>query len=118
MYPPPPGASPILGLECAGVVTELAPGVSGFARGDRVMALLGGGGYAEEVCVDAGSVMPVPAKLSLVEAAGIPEVFLTCYLNLFQIAAAPRGRLGAGARRGQRHRHGRDPAPARAPGYT
>src|SRR5262245_52562366 len=91
LYPPPPGASPILGLECAGVVSELAPGVSGFARGDRVMALLGGGGYAEEVCVDAGSVMPVPAGLSLVEAAAIPEVFLTCHLNLFQLARAPRG---------------------------
>ena len=91
MYPPPPGASPILGLECAGVVSELGPGATGFARGDRVMALLGGGGYAEEVCVDAGSVMPVPEKLSLVEAAGIPEVFLTCYLNLFQIAAVPAG---------------------------
>jgi len=91
LYPPPPGASPILGLECAGVVTEVGPGAAGFARGDRVMALLGGGGYAEEVCVDAGSVMPVPAKLPLVEAAGIPEVFLTCYLNLFQIAAVPAG---------------------------
>src|SRR5215475_1235855 len=53
LYPPPPGASPILGLECAGVVTEVGPGATGFARGDRVMALLGGGGYAEEVCVDA-----------------------------------------------------------------
>ncbi|HXZ85353.1 MAG TPA: NAD(P)H-quinone oxidoreductase [Myxococcota bacterium] len=91
LYPPPPGASPILGLECAGVVAELAPGVTGFARGDRVMALLGGGGYAEEVCVDAGSVMPVPKHLSLVEAAGIPEVFLTCHLNLFQLGAAPAG---------------------------
>jgi putative PIG3 family NAD(P)H quinone oxidoreductase len=91
LYPPPPGASPVLGLECAGVVAETAPGVSGFARGDRVMALLAGGGYAEEACVDAGSVMPVPKGMSLEEAAGIPEVFLTCYLNLFQLAAAPAG---------------------------
>lgn len=91
LYPPPPGASPILGLECAGVVSEIGAGAVGFARGDRVMALLGGGGYAEEVCVDAGSAMPVPAGVSLVEAAGIPEVFLTCHLNLFQLAAAPAG---------------------------
>ena len=91
LYPPPPGASPILGLECAGVVSEIGAGAAGFARGDRVMALLGGGGYAEEVCVDAGSAMPVPAGVSLVEAAGIPEVFLTCHLNLFQLAAAPAG---------------------------
>jgi putative PIG3 family NAD(P)H quinone oxidoreductase len=91
LYPPPPGASPVIGLECAGTVLELAPGVRGFAVGDRVMALLAGGGYAEEVCVDAGSVMPVPAGLSLLEAAAIPEVFLTCHLNLFQLADAPSG---------------------------
>ena len=91
LYPPPPGASAVLGLECAGVVEEVAPGVAGFARGDRVMALLGGGGYAEEVCADAGSVMPVPRGLPLLEAAAIPEVFLTCYLNLFQLAAVPAG---------------------------
>lgn len=91
LYPPPPGASPILGLECSGVVEELAPGVTGFARGERVMALLPGGGYAEEACVDAGSVMPVPKAMPLVEAAGIPEVFLTCHLNLFQLAAVPAG---------------------------
>ena len=91
LYPPPPGASPILGLECAGRVLELGPGATGFAVGDRVMALLAGGGYAEEACVDAGSVMPVPAQLSLVEAAAIPEVFLTCHLNLFQLAQVPAG---------------------------
>ena len=91
LYPPPPGASAVLGLECAGTVLEVAAGVSGFARGDKVMALLAGGGYAEEACVDAGSVMPVPAGLSLVEAAAIPEVFLTCHLNLFQLAQAPAG---------------------------
>jgi len=91
LYAPPPGASPILGLECAGVVREVAPGVTAFQPGDRVMALLGGGGYAEEVAVDAGSVMPVPKPLSLVEAAAVPEVFLTCHLNLFQLAAVPAG---------------------------
>lgn len=91
LYPPPPGASAILGLECAGTVLEVAPGVSGFAPGQRVMALLAGGGYAEEACVDAGSVMPVPAGVTLVEAAAIPEVFLTCHLNLFQLARVPKG---------------------------
>src|SRR5262245_19520229 len=59
-YPPPPGASPILGLECAGEVVELGAEVSGLARGQRVMALLAGGGYAEETTVHHGSVLPVP----------------------------------------------------------
>jgi len=91
MYPPPPGASPILGLECAGTVSEVGAGVTGWRVGDRVMALLAGGGYAEDVVVDAGSVLPVPASLPLEEAAGVPEVFLTAYLNLFEL-----GGLGAG----------------------
>ncbi len=91
LYPPPPGASAVLGLECAGTVLEIAAGVRGFALGENVMALLAGGGYAEEACVDAGSAMPVPAGISLVEAAAIPEVFLTCHLNLFQLARAPKG---------------------------
>ncbi|TMA50766.1 MAG: NAD(P)H-quinone oxidoreductase, partial [Deltaproteobacteria bacterium] len=59
-YPPPPGASPILGLECAGTVVECGAAVRGFARGQRVMALLAGGGYAEDVVVHHGSVLPVP----------------------------------------------------------
>jgi putative PIG3 family NAD(P)H quinone oxidoreductase len=89
-YPPPPGASPILGLECAGVVAELGAGVMGFAPGDRVMALLPGGGYAEEAVVHAGSVMRVPESLSLEEAAALPEVFLTAYLNLFELGGLAR----------------------------
>ncbi|HTO54989.1 MAG TPA: NAD(P)H-quinone oxidoreductase [Myxococcota bacterium] len=91
LYPPPPGASNVLGLECSGVIAEVGSGVSGFARGERVMALLAGGGYAEEACVDAGSLIPVPKGMSLLEAAGIPEVNLTCHLNLFQLAALPVG---------------------------
>jgi len=91
LYPPPPGASPILGLECAGTVAELGAGVSGWQVGDRAMALLAGGGYAEEVTVHAGSALPVPPSLSLEEAAAVPEVFLTAYLNLFEL-----GGLGAG----------------------
>ncbi len=91
MYPPPPGASPILGLECAGTVSEIGPGVSGWRVGDRVMALLTGGGYAEEVVVDAGSAMPVPESLPLEQAAAVPEVFLTAYLNLFELGGLAAG---------------------------
>ncbi len=91
MYPPPPGASEILGLECAGVVSGIGEGVSGWSVGDRVMALLAGGGYAEEVVVDAGSAMPVPESLSLDEAAALPEVFLTVFLNVFVLGALPEG---------------------------
>lgn len=93
LYPPPPGASPILGLECAGEVIELGPGVEGWAVGDRVMALLAGGGYAEEVCVHAGSCMPVPASWSFAQAGATPEVFLTCFLNLFQLAGLAPGEV-------------------------
>ena len=88
-YPPPPGASEILGLECAGEVLEVGAGVSGWQPGDRAMALLAGGGYAEEVVVDAGSLLPVPAGLDLEQAAAIPEVFLTVFLNVFQLASLP-----------------------------
>jgi putative PIG3 family NAD(P)H quinone oxidoreductase len=91
LYPPPEGASPILGLECAGTVIEVGAGVEGWRPGDRVMALLAGGGYAEEVVVDAGSAMPVPAALSLEEAAAVPEVFLTAYLNLFELGGLAAG---------------------------
>ena len=91
LYPPPPGASEILGLECAGEVAEIADGVEGFAVGDRVMALLAGGGYAEEVVVDAGSVMPVPERLSLHEAAALPEVLLTVHLNVFDLGGLEEG---------------------------
>ena len=93
MYPPPPGASPILGLECAGTVVEIGAGVTGWKAGDRAMALLAGGGYAEQVVVHAGSALRVPERLSLEEAAAIPEVFLTAFLNLFEV-----GGLSAGGR--------------------
>lgn len=90
-YPPPPGASPILGLECAGVVSEVGEDVEGWSVGDRAMALLPGGGYAEDVVVDAGSAMHVPDGLSDEEAGAIPEVFLTAFLNLFQLARLREG---------------------------
>jgi len=91
LYPPPPGASPILGLECSGEVLEVSPEVSGWSPGDAVMALLPGGGYAEEVVVDAGSAMAVPEGLDLVHAAAVPEVYLTVFLNVFQLGALPPG---------------------------
>lgn len=91
MYPPPPGASELLGLECAGEVAEIASDVTDFRVGDRVMALLAGGGYAEEVVVDAGSAMPVPDGMSFEQAAAVPEVFLTVFLNVFELGAFPDG---------------------------
>ncbi|MBI4916082.1 MAG: NAD(P)H-quinone oxidoreductase [Acidobacteria bacterium] len=90
-YPPPPGESDILGLECAGEVVEVGPGVDGWRRGDRAMALLAGGGYAEEVAVPAPCAMPVPARLSLVQAAAVPEAFLTVHLTVFRLAALSPG---------------------------
>ena len=90
-YPPPPGASEILGLECAGEVLELGEGAEGFVPGDRVMALLPGGGYAEEAVVDAGSVMRVPANLDWEQAGAVPEVFLTVFLNVFSLGGLESG---------------------------
>ena len=89
-YPPPPGASPILGLECSGEVVELGDGVEGWRLGERAMALLAGGGYAQEVVVSAGSAMRVPENVDLVEAAGLPEVLLTVFLNVFELGGLAR----------------------------
>lgn len=99
LYPPPPGASQVLGLECSGVISEVGPG-SSWQVGDRVCALLAGGGMAEEVVVDGRHVLPVPEGLSLAEAAALPEVYGTAWLNLFQLAALKPGEkvlLHAGA---------------------
>lgn len=99
LYPPPAGVSDILGLECAGIITEVGAG-SPWQVGDRVCALLAGGGMAEEVCVDARHVLPVPDGLSLLEAAAIPEVYATAWLNIFQLAQVQPGEkvlLHAGA---------------------
>jgi putative PIG3 family NAD(P)H quinone oxidoreductase len=82
-YPPPPGESPILGLEAAGVVAGVGAGVEGFAAGDRVFALLGGGGYAELAAAHAGHVMRIPDGLSFESAACICETYITAYMNLF-----------------------------------
>lgn len=85
-YPPPPGASDILGLECAGVVEAVGAGVARVDVGDSVCALLAGGGYAETVVAPAGQVLKAPRGLSFVEAASLPEVFATAYLNLYMEA--------------------------------
>ena len=91
LYPPPAGAPETLGLECAGAIAELGAGVDGFAVGDRVMALLAGGGYAEEAIVHAGSLISVPDDLPLEQAAALPEVFLTVFLNVFQLGGLAEG---------------------------
>jgi len=91
LYPPPPGASPILGLECAGDVTDVGAHVNGWRVGDRAMALLPGGGYAEEAVVHHGSAMHVPASMSFEEAGALPEVYLTAFLNLFMLGDVKAG---------------------------
>lgn len=99
-YPPPPGASEILGLECSGRISAVGEGVEGLAVGDEVCALLAGGGYAEKVAVPAGQVMPVPAGVSLHEAASLPEVACTVWSNLAMTGGLGRGVLAAQARWG------------------
>ncbi|UST91859.1 zinc-binding dehydrogenase [Pseudomonas siliginis] len=99
LYPPPAGASQVLGLECSGVISEVGAG-SSWQVGDRVCALLAGGGMAEEVVVDGRHVLPVPEGVSLIEAAALPEVYATVWLNVFQLAALKPGEkilLHAGA---------------------
>ncbi len=90
-YPPPPGASTILGLEVAGEVAAVGEGVVRWREGDRVAALLPGGGYAEYAAVDARHALPVPARLDFVEAAALPETVFTVWTNVFE-----RGALKAG----------------------
>ncbi|MFD7390820.1 NAD(P)H-quinone oxidoreductase [Streptomyces sp. NPDC059852] len=85
-YDPPPGSSPYPGLECSGRIAEVGPGVSGWAVGDEVCALLAGGGYAEKVAVPAGQLLPVPEGVSLTQAAALPEVVCTVWSNVFMIA--------------------------------
>jgi putative PIG3 family NAD(P)H quinone oxidoreductase len=90
-YDPPPGASEILGLECSGRIAALGPGVSGWAVGDEVCALLTGGGYAEKVAVPAGQLLPVPKSVDLVAAAGLPETVCTVWSNVFMAAGLQPG---------------------------
>jgi putative PIG3 family NAD(P)H quinone oxidoreductase len=90
-YPPPPGAPPYLGLECSGRVRSVGAGVTGWRPGDEVCALLAGGGYAEQVVVPAGQLLPVPAQVDMKEAAAFPETACTVYANVFQLAGLVRG---------------------------
>ncbi|GGO73430.1 NAD(P)H-quinone oxidoreductase [Nocardioides deserti] len=85
-YPPPKGASEVIGLECSGTVAAVGEGVDQWSVGDEVCALLAGGGYASRVVVPAGQVMPVPDGLDLVTAAAVPEVACTVWSNLFMVA--------------------------------
>ncbi len=90
-YPPPPGESEIPGLEVSGVVDAVGEGVTEWLRGDRVCALLAGGGYAEQVVVPAGQVLPLPAGVSLQDAAALPEVACTVWSNLVMTAGLRAG---------------------------
>lgn len=90
-YPPPPGASDVIGLECSGTVAALGEGVEELSVGDEVCALLAGGGYAEQVTVPAGQVMPVPDGVDLITAASLPEVACTVWSNVFMVAGLQPG---------------------------
>ena len=91
LYPPPPGASPILGLEVAGEIVAMGEAAEGFAIGDRVAALANGGGYAEYCAVPAGQALPVPDGMDAATAAALPETFFTVWANLFQMADLVEG---------------------------
>jgi putative PIG3 family NAD(P)H quinone oxidoreductase len=90
-YPPPPGAPPYPGLECSGVITAVGDGVTGHHVGERVCALLAGGGYAEQVAVPAGQLLPIPQQMSVQEAAALPEVACTVWSNVVDIARLRKG---------------------------
>jgi putative PIG3 family NAD(P)H quinone oxidoreductase len=92
-YPPPPGASEVLGMECSGVIAQVGDGVREWRRGDRVCAVLSGGGYAEQVVVPATQVLPVPEDMDLAVAAALPEVAATVWSNLVMRAGLHAGQL-------------------------
>ncbi|ORA20237.1 NAD(P)H-quinone oxidoreductase [Mycobacterium angelicum] len=92
-YPPPPGASEIIGMEVSGTVADVGPGVTEWAAGQEVCALLTGGGYAEYVAVPAGQVMPVPPTVHLLDSAALPEVACTVWSNLVMTAHLAPGQL-------------------------
>jgi putative PIG3 family NAD(P)H quinone oxidoreductase len=90
-YPPPPGAPPYPGLECAGTVAQVGENVTSLAPGDQVAALLAGGGYAERVAVDASLTLPVPRGVGLADAAALPEVACTVWSNVVDLAGLRAG---------------------------
>lgn len=91
LYPPPPGAPSTLGLEVSGEVVEAGPGVTRWHVGDKVAALLSGGGYAEYAVAHEGSALPIPYSTSLIEAAALPETVFTVWANVFETGALKRG---------------------------
>jgi putative PIG3 family NAD(P)H quinone oxidoreductase len=90
-YPPPPGASDVLGLELSGVVETIGPGVSRFKAGDRVMALVHSGAYAERAVIQEGAALPIPEGMSFVEAGAFPETYFTVWSNVFERAGLKGG---------------------------
>ena len=90
-YAPPPGASDILGLEVAGEIDQIGEGVTNWRAGDRVCALLGGGGYAEYAVVDARHVLPIPGDLDFIQAAALPETIFTVFANVFEAGGLKAG---------------------------
>ncbi|HPU13617.1 MAG TPA: NAD(P)H-quinone oxidoreductase [Aeromicrobium sp.] len=90
-YPPPPGTTDVLGLECSGIVSAIGEQVTSVTVGDEVVALLTGGGYAQQVVVPAGQVAPVPTGLTLLQAAAVPETFATVWSNVFMTAGLRPG---------------------------
>ena len=95
MYPPPKGASEIMGLECAGEIVSLGKNVKKWGIGDKVCALLAGGGYAEYAAVDAGSLLPIPKEMSFTEAACLPEALMTVWANVYDRCAFQKGEVFA-----------------------
>lgn len=85
LYPPPPGVTEVIGLECSGTVAAVGADVQGWSVGDEVCALLAGGGYAEQVAVPAGQLMPIPEGVDLITAAALPEVSCTVWSNVFMV---------------------------------
>lgn len=92
-YPPPPGASETIGLECSGTIAELGEDVTGWNVGDEVCALLAGGGYAQKVVVPAGQLLPVPGEVDVIAAAGLPEVACTVWANVVMHAKLTEGEV-------------------------
>ena len=109
-YPPPPGASDVFGLELAGIVAELGEGVTDFAKGDRVMALVHSGAYADWAVVDAPIALKLPDAMSMVEAGAFPETFFTVWSNVFERGGLVRGPLreSCSAAPGQKRRMQRE----------
>jgi putative PIG3 family NAD(P)H quinone oxidoreductase len=92
-YPPPPGITDIIGLEAAGEIAAVGHGVEGWAVGDRAMALVSGGGYAEFVAVPQGQLMPIPEGMDMISAAAVPEVFLTAWQGLRRLGRLKEGEV-------------------------